>query len=254
MVDIHSHLLYGIDDGPETLEQSLAMLQAAIAAGTTDIVATPHANPEFDFDPDLISERVAELQDAGGPIRIHTGCDFHLSYTNVDDAVENPTKYAINQKDCLLVELSDLTIFKNTESDFERLQKAGLRLIITHPERNGLLRQRLERLRSWVEMGCYLQVTGQSLVGKFGSKAKEFADKLMDENLVHFVASDAHDTRNRPPDLQEAFRLVHKKYGEKRAELLFVSNPAAALTGDPITSADPAEEQSSKKWFQVWKR
>jgi protein-tyrosine phosphatase len=254
MVDIHSHLLYGIDDGPETLEQSLAMLQAAIAGGTTDIVATPHANPEFDFDPELISERVAELQDAGGPIRIHTGCDFHLSYTNVNDAVENPAKYAINQKNCLLVELSDLTIFKNTESDFERLQNAGLLLIITHPERNGLLRQRLERLRSWVEMGCYLQVTGQSAVGKFGSKAKEFTDKLLDENLVHFVASDAHDTRNRPPDLQEAFRQVRKKYGEKRAERLFISNPAAALSGDPIASGDPAEEQNSKKWFQVWKR
>ncbi len=254
MVDIHSHILYGMDDGAENLEQSLSMLQVAIAAGTTDIVATPHSNPEFEFQPDLISERLAELQDAGGPIRIHSGCDFHLSYTNVDDAVANPAKYAINQKSYLLVELSDLTIFKNTESDFERLQAAGLSLIITHPERNGLVRQRLERLRNWVGMGCYLQVTGQSVVGKFGSKAKEFTDKLLDENLVHFVASDAHDTRNRPPGLQEAFRYIRKKYGEKRADRLFINNPTAALVGDPIVPEEQVETAASRKWFQIWKR
>src|SRR5258707_8582631 len=107
-----------MDDGAKTLEDSLAMLAAAAAAGTTDMVATPHADTEYEFQPGLIRERIAELKQQGSlPVRIHTGCDFHLTFDNVADALANPTKYTINQKRFLLVELSDMVIFKSTEPD-----------------------------------------------------------------------------------------------------------------------------------------
>jgi protein-tyrosine phosphatase len=254
VIDIHSHILYGMDDGAKTLEDSLAMLAAAAAAGTTDIVATPHADTEYEFQPELIRERVAELNQHGPPpVRLHTGCDFHLTFDNVNDALANPTKYTINQKRFLLVELSDMVIFKSTEPDFLRLQDAGMLLVITHPERNPLLRQRLEMIRRWVGMGCYMQVTGQSMFGRFGNKAKAFSDTLLEEGLVHFVASDGHDVKHRRPVLDEAFQYVSKRCGEKRAVTLFSTNPLAALNGELIPVEASTDAPARRKWFLPWR-
>jgi protein-tyrosine phosphatase len=253
MVDIHSHFLYGLDDGAQTREQSLAMLEAAAATGTTDIVATPHANVEFEFQPEVIADQLNDLQTAlGDKIKLHAGCDFHLTFDNVNDAVAHPAKYTINRKRYLMVEFSDLAIFKSTDSDFEKLQAAGMLPVITHPERNPLLRQRLDQLRRWAAKGCYLQVTAGSFFGRFGDKAQTFAKDLMKENLVHFVASDAHDAQHRPPVLDAAYDYVTSRYGEARAERLFVINPAATLTGDPLPAVTE-EVEKPRSWMKFWR-
>src|SRR5215831_2814354 len=226
MVDIHSHILSGLDDGAETLEESLAMLRIAVDGGTTDIVATPHANAEFQFQPKLVAEKMSELTAAvGDSIRIHTGCDFHLNYENIQDALKHPAKYTINQKSYLLVEFSDLIIFNNTVEIFRQLSSAGMVPVVTHPERNELLQNRFETLQHWVANGACMQVTAQSYLGRFGRHAKAFSDKLTKAGLVHFVASDAHGTKYRTPNMREAFGYVSERYGPKRAELLFVVNP-----------------------------
>jgi protein-tyrosine phosphatase len=257
LIDIHSHCLYGVDDGPRTFEQSVEMLELAAASGTSDIVASPHANPTYEFNPTLIRERTAELnQHMDGRIRIHSGCDFHLSHSNVEDALRNPTKYSINGTGYLLVELSDLAIFRTTTRDFERLQQAGLTLIITHPERNSLLRQRLAELADWVKSGCLLQVTADSLFGRFGSRPEHFAKVLLNHRMVHFVASDAHGTRDRAPVLSPAFDFVRKQCGAERAENLFVRFPKAVLDGSTI-SPEPPETVLPKResWFRrFWHR
>src|SRR5262249_60455385 len=103
MVDIHSHILPGLDDGSQSLEESVEMLKMAVAAGTTDIVATPHANSKFTFQPVLIAQKLAEVTAVvGESIRIYTGCDFHLQYANIHDALGHPTRYTINHKNYLL--------------------------------------------------------------------------------------------------------------------------------------------------------
>jgi protein-tyrosine phosphatase len=242
----------GVDDGAKTLEESVAMLRLAAENGTTDIVASPHANHEFKFEPDVIAAKLEEMRGAvNGTIRIHTGCDFHLSYDNIQDSLQHPTKYAINHKSYVLVEFSDLLIPKTTDDVFYQMQAAGMTPIITHPERNMLLQQRLEKLAEWAESGCLLQVTAASFLGRFGKQAKAFADRLLQQGLVHIVASDAHDTKYRPPSLKEAYEYVSKVCGQERAQMLFVKNPAATLTGSPLdiyyeASAPP------KKWFQFW--
>jgi len=252
MIDIHSHILPGLDDGAETLEASLAMLKIAAAGGTTDIVATPHANTEFAFDPDVVAAKLAELSAAAGDsIRIYTGCDFHLQYENIQDALEHPTKYTINHKGYLLVEFSDLMIFNATGVIFYQLRSAGMVPVITHPERNWLLQKRFESIQRWVMEGACLQVTGQSFLGRFGKHAREFADKLMRAGLVHFVASDAHGAKDRTPDLREAFDYVTDRYGSTRAEQLFVSNPRAALEGKPLPAIN-TEDVQPRKWYQFW--
>ena len=252
MVDIHSHILYGLDDGAADREQSLAMLEMAAAGGTTDIVASPHANIEYQWQPDLIEERIADLQSAAGDsIRIHRGCDFHLAFDNIQDALAHPNKYTINHRNYLLVEFSDLLIPKTTDEVFRQMLNAGMVPVITHPERNQLLQLRLRKLEEWVEAGCLLQVTALSFLGRFGRRAKSFSDLLLKKRMVHVVASDAHDTRHRPPVLGEARRYVEKAAGEALAEALFVGNPAATLTGAPVEIASPVPG-TVKKWYRFW--
>src|ERR1700677_5075797 len=111
-----------MDDGAKTIEDSVAMVRMAADQGTTDLVCTPHANIEYRFDPEVIAERIGQLEAAcKGALRLYTGCDFHLSYDNIQDAVVHPHKYTVNQKNYLLVEFSDLLIFKNTAEIFGRL-------------------------------------------------------------------------------------------------------------------------------------
>jgi protein-tyrosine phosphatase len=252
LVDIHSHILPGLDDGAKTLEDAVAMLRLAVEAGTTDIVATPHANLQFAYDPERIGRKIAEVQAAAGPApRIHRGCDFHLTLENIQDALDHPGKYTINGKRYLLVEFSELLIPRTTQDIFDRLLNAGLTPIVTHPERNALLHTRLEQLQSWVENGALVQVTAHSLLGTFGRTVKSVATELMNRNLAHFIASDAHDTKHRPPVLREAYQQVEKTWGPERAEALFVSAPRATLTGEPIMALEAAAARPKRKWYRL---
>ncbi len=253
MIDIHTHILPGVDDGAKTLEESVAMVRVAAEAGTSDIVATPHSNLEYEFDPELVDRKLGELREAcGGLIRIHSGCDFHLHYDNIQEALANPSRFTVNGKCYLLVEFSDLMVARTTGDVFHRMRLAGLVPIVTHPERNALLQQRLAELRAWVDSGCYLQVTAQSLLGRFGKGARAFSEELLKQNLVHFVASDAHDCIDRPPRLDEAYRHIEKKYGRERAERLCVLNPSAVIEGTPIPEVDVEPPEPPRKWYHFW--
>jgi protein-tyrosine phosphatase len=253
LIDIHSHVLFGMDDGAETLEESVAMARMAAEHGTTDLVATPHANIEYQFEPETIAERIAQIQDGvGDALRLYTGCDFHLTYDNIQNAIEQPRKYTINQKCYLLVEFSDLMVFHNTGEILARLGAAGMIPIITHPERNELLRQRIDQISQWVDAGSRVQVTGQSLTGKFGKRARDFGRQLLDRRMVHVIASDGHDCENRPPVLDAAYAWLCEGYSKDLADALCVSNPGATLTGESMDLPAPADEPV-RKWYKPWR-
>jgi protein-tyrosine phosphatase len=162
----------------------------------------------------------------------------------------NPAKYAINHLSYILVEFSDLLIPRTTQDIFDRLQGAGLTPIITHPERNALLHSRLDQLQSWVEHGALVQVTAGSLLGTFGRTAKGVATGLMNRNLVHFIASDAHDTQYRTPVLSVAYQYVEKTWNTGLAETLFTTAPRAVLGGEEIKLIDPEPGPPKKKWYR----
>jgi protein-tyrosine phosphatase len=254
LIDIHSHVLYDLDDGARTLDDSVAMVRMATETGTTDLVCTPHANLTYRFEPDRIRERLAEIAAASGnAVRLYSGCDFHLSYENIQDAIENPRKYTIDHKNYLLVEFSDLLIFRNTLEILGRLQDAGMIPVVTHPERNGLLRQRIDQIEAWVEAGARVQITAHSPLGDFGRRAQEFCKTLLGRRLVHFVASDAHDCERRPPRLDRAYAWLRHEHGEAVAEALCVSNPRAALTGEILETDDKAVATEPRKWYRLWR-
>jgi protein-tyrosine phosphatase len=250
-VDIHSHVLHGLDDGAKTLEDSVEMLQLAEAGGTTDIVATPHASGRYAFRPDLIEQRITELQPLVS-VRIHRGCDFHLQADYINDALAHPTKYTINQRGYLLVEFPELSIFSSTDEILLQLLDAGLVPIMTHPERNAQLQQKLPDIARWIELGCYVQVTAGSCTGTFGRQASTFAAALVERGLVHFIASDAHDCSRRSPSLREAYDYLSKKWGEERIRPLFVENPQAVLTGEAIDVDLGPAAATRRKWYQFW--
>jgi protein-tyrosine phosphatase len=249
-VDIHSHILWGLDDGAKDLDLSLEMLRIAAESGTSDIVATPHSNLRYAFDPEKISSRISEINRMPDvKPRIHTGCDFHLHFDNVNDCLEHPGKYTINHLRYLMVEFSDLNVPNSMSQVLGRMLAAGITPVITHPERNALLMKDQARLVAWIHTGCLVQVTAQSFLGRFGKMARTAAAELMSRRMIHFIASDAHDTQHRPPDLRPAFEHIGEKYGEATAQLLFQTNPAAVLTGEIIDAEMPEPLSPRRKWF-----
>ena len=252
MVDIHSHILWGLDDGAQSIEDSIAMARVAAETGTTDIVATPHANNRYTFDPSLIQTRIEELAAAtSGAPKIHLGSDFHLSFSNIQDALNNPRLYTINHLRYLMVELPDTLIPPDMGTVFERMLQVGILPVITHPERNRALWRDEALFDAWLTAGCYVQITAQSLEGHFGRTAKQLSWRLLEENKVHFVASDGHDAEFRPPRLDRAYEQVVQKQSIETANRLFRDNPRLALEGLPLPAL--AYNKKQKTPFRFFK-
>ncbi|MGH9689493.1 MAG: tyrosine-protein phosphatase [Candidatus Acidiferrales bacterium] len=235
MIDIHCHILPALDDGAESLEVARAMAEMAIADGITHVIATPHASQNYPFNSDVVKRRRDELQALfEGRLILRTGCDFHLSFENLLEIRHDPERFTLNQKNYLLVEFADFSIPPALDQSLHELQLAGLTPIITHPERNPLIRAQPERLFQWLRQGCYVQVTAQSLLGRFGSAAQEVTTQWLDAGAVHFLASDAHNTTSRPLRLREAYDHLARTRGEELAQALLVDNPRAAFEGNPL--------------------
>jgi protein-tyrosine phosphatase len=247
MVDIHSHVLPGVDDGSKSLEQSVAMLEAASQSGTTDLVASPHASPDWHYDPETVDRLLTELRAANPtPIAIHRGCDFHLDFDLVQDALAHPAKYSINGGRYLLIELPDRIPLRTVPPILDSLMRKGLTPILTHPERYRVLRESISETADWRAAGCLVQITGQSLLGQFGSTARKLSEWLMERDLVDFIASDAHDTETRPPGLREVHGLVKERWGLARADRLLSLNPGAAVRSEPL----PAKREEKKSGWR----
>lgn len=247
-----------MDDGASSVETSVAMARLAAADGTTHIVCSPHANGTYAFEPRVIGEKIVELQrlldGEGIAVKLGRGCDFHMSYENIQEAKLEPSKFSINGLGYILVEIPDYGISRGLTEIFYQLQLAGLTPILTHPERNSTLQTDLPRMMDWLRGGVLVQVTAGSVVGRMGKQAERMAHNLLANRWVHFLATDAHNTTSRPPKMKEAFELVAQKYGPDYAHLLCVSNPLAAFLGKPLPpQLEPLnlyEDLREKSWWQ----
>ena len=253
MVDLHCHILPGLDDGSETQEESLQMAESAIADGITHVVATPHCSEEFPFDYARVRRLRDQLQEAVGPrLEISTGCDFHVSPENLAAIRAETAKFCINQRNYLLVEFNEYSIPPSMNQTLHELLLAGIHPVVTHPERNRILCSERHRLTDWIRLGCRVQVTAGSLTGTFGNTARERALSWIGAGIVHIVASDAHNTKRRPLVLKPAHEVVLEKFGAPIAQALFVSNPMAALEGRSLPYVPEIREARRAKkrfWF-----
>jgi protein-tyrosine phosphatase len=259
MIDIHCHILPKLDDGPETMEMSLQMAEMAIEEGVTHLIGTPHSNSRWTFNLEANKRLRDELQSHfGGRLTIGTGCDFHLSFENLQAIREDRTRFTLNQRNYLLVEFADFSIPPALDQALHELQLEGITPIVTHPERNPLIRTNPDRLFKWLQQGCYAQVTAQSVMGKFGRSAQEAAQKWLAAGAFHFIASDAHNVSSRPLRLRDTYAHVSQVYGEEMARALMVDNPLAAFEGRPLPyvpnletddSADAWKPRKKKRFF-----
>jgi len=261
MVDLHHHLLPGLDDGSPDLETSLAMARLAADDGITHIVCTPHASSRYTFSPELIEEKLATLRAALAresiPLTLASGCDFHLSYDNIKDAIAHPSKYSLNATDYLLIELPDHGLSTSLEEIFYQLRLAGLTLILTHPERNPTLQRDHGRLAAWLREGMLVQITTSSILGKMGETARKMSQTLLANRWVHFLATDAHNLTTRPPLMSEARNIVARHYGDSYANRLCTENPTAVFNGLPLPERDEplfgdAEDASTPWWKKLF--
>jgi protein-tyrosine phosphatase len=203
--------------------------------GIEHIVATPHANEEYFYDRPYFEQLLQKLSDeTSAKPALSLGCDFHFSFENIQDALVNPGRYTIGNTPYLLVEFSDFSLPPAIDENLAKLINIGLRPIITHPERNPLLQKSPERVLDWVRAGCSVQVTANTLTGRWGRKAEAVAQWLFECQAVHFLATDAHGLTSRPPILSEARDKVKKIAGKITAESIVTLNPRAVIHGDPL--------------------
>ena len=256
MIDIHCHPLPGVDDGAKSIEEAAEMCRMAAKDGVTHVVATPHCNYTYTFDPGHNRQLVRELQEkVGEQPKLLLGCDFHLSYDNIQNCLQDSKAYTINQTSYLLVELPDQFIADHFSRVYYDIQVAGLKPIITHPERNPLLQRKPDLLSYWVSIGCLVQVTAQSYTGQFGSRAHKYAEQLLDAGLIHFFASDSHGIKKRPPLLSPCYKKVTEEKGKEIADLLLEKNPEAVIHGLPLPPQPESSEFQGKwnkrSWFSL---
>ena len=230
------------------------MGKMAAQDGITHLVATPHANYIYQFDPVANAQKLAELQAAvGEKPKLLLGCDFHLSYDNIQQCIKNPRYYTINGTSYLLVEFPEQFIPEQLDRVFYDIEVAGLTPILTHPERNPVFQRRPELLQHYLERGCLCQVTAQSYLGRFGGRCLRLSEKWLDGGLIHFFSSDAHDATSRPPVLSPCYRKVAEVKGQEIADFLMTKNPEAVISGLPLPpQPEPPPPQETKRkqgWF-----
>ena len=232
MIDIHCHILPGIDDGPSAIEESIEMARIAYRDGITKIVATPHVR-DVRHQSGAIAEKVnllnSLLSDRNIPVEILQGADVsaQMDIGRLSDYTINRTKY-------VLVEFPHMFLPKNARDLLFRMRTDGYFPIITHPERNLSVISHPDLLFEMLEAGTFVQVTAESLTGSFGIDIQQCACHLLKKGVVTFLATDAHSSTQRPPVLSNGLRVAEKKIGKDRAVALVTTNPEKVLRGISI--------------------
>jgi protein-tyrosine phosphatase len=242
VIDLHCHILPGLDDGPSNLDFSLAMARAAVESGTQLIVATPHIRADFDVEPTEIEPRVdlfnERLQRERLPLRVLPGAEIGWANAlELDD--RQLARLSLGSGHRVLLESPYGKKPVDLEAIISGLSGRGFQAVLAHPERCPLFQRDPERLRQIVAGGTLCSITAGSMVGRFGQTVKAFTVQMLREGLVHDVASDAHDHLHRPPDLASGFAEVSGELPGilKCAPWFTVTSPVAILAGNPIPEA-----------------
>lgn len=233
MIDLHCHLLPNIDDGPETIDISLKMAQSAVADGITTVACTPHILPGVypNQGPDIrqaVKSLQSALDDANIALRLVTGADVHIA-PDLVDGLRSGRLLSLADSRYVLVEPPHHVAPARMGDLFFNLVVAGYTPVLTHPERLAWIDSHYGDLQRLVRAGVWMQVTAGSLEGSFGRGAQKWAHRMLDEGLVHILATDAHDLKQRAPILSRGRELAATRVGEIEAGHLVLTRPLGIL-------------------------
>jgi protein-tyrosine phosphatase len=254
MVDIHAHILPGLDDGPRDWQTALDMCQMALSQEISTIVATPHIMAEvFDNTPEAILLRLAELQkrltDAGIDLTILPGSEVRLD-VRILEWLKNGRVLTLNRGRYLLLELPTEIFPPYLEQFSSHLLASGVVPVIAHAERNLGVQADPNRLYPLVQRGVLAQITAQSLTGDFGRHAQHCAEILLQCQLCHVIATDAHSTTGRPPLIEAGMEKAQMLVGPLQAYAMVTSIPEAMVRNEPIGVDPPERYQRRFGWFR----
>jgi len=239
VIDLHCHLLPGIDDGPSSIHDAVRMARVAVEDGTTTVVCTPHRRPRFPNTPAIVRDAVAafreRLAEEDIALELVTGMEIDIGEL-VAMAPEERAEATLGDGPWLLVEMP----FEGWPLDLARLmtelELQGLRVVLAHPERNSSVQKNPDRVRDLVGRGALVQVNAESITGEFGIQAQHAAERLLRSGYVHVIASDAHTPTRRPPGLRAAQTRAAEVLGALPGDIAWMVDgiPRAIITGDVV--------------------
>lgn len=243
MIDIHSHILFGVDDGAQSEEDTLNILKESYAQGVRKIIATPHQRRGMFEEPleklDQTFTRVKELsRQVADDLEIHLGCEIYYSQ-GVEEKIEDSLLLTLANTDYLLVEFNYKITYKDMYKALNKIILLGKIPVIAHIERYDCLENNIKRIEELRDLGCFMQVNSASVLKPklFGDRHKVYkkrAKLFLEEDVVDFIASDMHNITNRRPYMKESYDIIKEKYGNKRAERIFRKNQEKLLENKGI--------------------
>lgn len=237
-IDIHSHILPGIDDGSQDFDTSIQMLKQASTEGIIQIILTPHNKPGrhnagFSIIESLLAELRRRMEDEGIAIKLHGGSELYYRNGLAEEIMEGKA-LTLAGSDYVLMEFNPMEDYDYIRYGVYSLMAEGYRPILAHVERYSKIVGEASRVEDLIEMGCYIQVNAGSVMGAFGLRTRFFTRRLLKERLVHFMATDAHDTKKRGSHIRECASFIAKKYGEDYARELLYENPMHVIQNEYI--------------------
>ena len=238
MIDIHCHILPSIDDGPDNIDESIEMAKIAEADGIKKIVATPHQlEGLYQPKPDYILAKIEELnnllKERGCNVEILPGSDAHISHDLISK-IESNEVFTLNRKNHILLEFPNQFVSERIKELLSSLVLKRITPVISHPERNLMFQRTPNLLFEMIEIGALSQITAMSVIGEFGYDAKKSAKKFISHRMVHFVASDAHSSVGRTPEISICIKHLKKIISEDEVEEILFTNPELVILGKSV--------------------
>jgi protein-tyrosine phosphatase len=255
VIDLHCHILPGLDDGPPDLEASVVLARLAAADGTRTIVATPHVREDYPFAIERIAALTAEVNErlAADNVGVTVKAGAEVAISRLSQLDDDTLKQLClgDDTNAMLVESPYQQATDTLEDTLFNLQVRGFKPVLAHPERSPSFMSSPERLETLVERGVLCSVTAASMAGRFGRTVQRATRTLFERRLVHDVASDAHDVMRRAPGLTAGFRLLDKDVPGVLAQIEYFTEkaPAAILAGEAVPSA-PTLEPAPRRWLR----
>lgn len=254
IIDLHSHLIPDIDDGAETLENSLELARLAVSEGVEHMVLTPHhrngryINKKSDVLA-YVKQLRSDYEAAGIAMKVYASQEIRINEQFFDDLYNDDLLPLDESGKYYLIEFPTASIPDYSWSLITEMINQGITPLIAHPERNHVFAKDMNLLQQYIDAGCLAQITSSSYVGLYGSKLQDICNKMIELNLVHILASDVHHIKHRPINLKRAFEILEEEHGIETVQY-FKANAKNIFNGDVVNVRQPLKKR--KKWFGLF--